>query len=137
MKIIDFEPEHVLQIKPQARQSYLNLSMEYGQYLATGTCFTGIQDGKVVAIGGILPIFEGRGFLHLIVAEGMPHQWVKLYRVAKRFLKAVEGDYVRLEALSTFEEADRWHELLGFEFEGVLRKVMPDGSDAKSYSIVR
>lgn len=137
MKIIDFEPEHVLHITPQQRQSYLNLTLEYGQYLATGACFTGVHEGRVVAIGGILPIFEGRGFLHLIVAEGMPHQWIKLYRAARRLLEAVEGDYVRLEALSTFKEADRWHELLGFEFEGVLRKVMPDGADARSYSIVR
>ena len=75
--------------------------------------------------------------MHLIVSEGIPHQWIKLFRAARRLIDAVQDDYIRLETLSGFEEADRWLELLGFEFEGVLRKVMPDGSDAKSYSIVR
>ncbi|HBM3275559.1 MULTISPECIES: hypothetical protein [Klebsiella] len=137
MKIIDFEPEHILQIKPQDRQSYIQLTIEYGQLLADGNCFTGVHEGKVVAIGGIIPVCPGRGFLHLIVSEGIPHQWIKLFRAARRLIDAVQDDYIRLETLSGFEEADRWLELLGFEFEGVLRKVMPDGSDAKSYSIVR
>ena len=137
MKIIEFEPEHILRIKPQKRQEYINLTMEYGNYLATGKCFTGVHEGNVVAIGGILDVFPGRGFLHLIVAEGMPGQWIKIYRAARRLIDAVQDEYFRLEALSTFEQADRWHEMLGFQFEGVLRKYMPDGSDAKSYSIVR
>lgn len=137
MKIIDFEPEHVLQIKPQQTQSYMNLTLEYGQYLATGNCFTGVQDGKVVAIGGIIPVYAGRGYMHLIVAEDMPHQWIKLYRAARRLIDAVADDYVRLETMSVFSDADRWLELLGFEYEGVLRRVMPGGQDAKSYSIVR
>ena len=137
MKIIDFEPEHVLQIKPQPHQAFMQLTLEYGQYLATGNCSTGIHDGKIVAIGGILTVYPGRGFLHMIVADGMPHQWIKLYRAAKRLINAVGDEYVRLETMSNFEEANRWLELLGFEFEGVLRRVMPDGTDARSYSIVR
>lgn len=137
MKIIDFEPEHVLCIKPQQRQSFMKLDLDYGKYLATGNCFTGIHDGKVVAIGGILTIYPGRGYLHMIVADGMPHQWIKLYRAARRLIDAVGDEFVRLEAMSNFDEASRWLELLGFEFEGVLRRVMPDGTDARSYSIVR
>ena len=137
MKIIDFEPEHILQITPQSHQAFMKLTLEYGKYLATGNCFTGIHDGKVVAIGGILTVYPGRGFLHMIVADGMPHQWIKLYRAARRLIDAVSEEYVRLETMSNFEEANRWLELLGFEFEGVLRRVMPDGTDARSYSIVR
>ncbi|PLR52421.1 hypothetical protein [Chimaeribacter arupi] len=137
MKIIDFEPEHILLIEPQQCQQYIIRTIEYGQQLAQGDCFTGVQDGRVVAIGGILPVCEGRGYLHMIVAENMPHQWIKLYRAARRLIDAVENDYIRLETLSAFGEADRWLEMLGFEFEGVLRCILPNGKDAKSYSIVR
>lgn len=137
MKIVDFEPGHLLQIKPQASQKYVSLTAEYAEYLATGNCFTGIQNGQVVAIGGIIPVCDGRAYLHLIVSENIPHQWIKLYRAARRLIEVVQDDYIRLETLSTFEEADRWLEMLGFEFEGVLRCIMPNGADAKSYSIVR
>lgn len=137
MKIIGFSPEHILQIEPQECQKYLRLTLQYGEYLATGDCFTGIQDGKVVAIGGIIPVSDTRAYLHMIVAEGFPHQWVKIFRATKRLIAAVEQDYIRLETLSTTAESDRWLEMVGFSFEGVLRRVMPDGTDAKSYSIVR
>ncbi|WP_312836632.1 hypothetical protein [Pantoea sp.] len=137
MKIIDFEPEHILLIEPQESQQYIRRSLEYGNYLATGNCFTGIQGGRVVAIGGVLPVTESRAYLHMIVSEGVPHQWVKIYRATKRLIVAVQDDYIRLETLSTTPEADRWLEMVGFQYEGVLRRVMPDGTDAKSYSIVR
>lgn len=137
MKIIDFEPEHILLIKPQPCQRYISRTLDYGRQLAIGNCFTGIQDGRVVAVGGILPVCEGRGYLHLIVSEGIPAQWIKLYRAARRLINAVQDDYVRLETLSTTPEADRWLEMIGFEYEGTLRRVMPGGEDAKSYSIVR
>jgi len=137
MKIIDFTPEHVLSIRPQACQQYLDLTIAYGEYLMTGNCFTGIHAGEVVAIGGLLPVSDGRAYLHMIVSEGMPHQWTKLYRAASRLIGAVRDDYDRIETLSTTPEADRWLEMLGFEYEGTLRRVMPGGTDAKSYSIVR
>lgn len=137
MKIIDFEPEHILQIEPQGCQQYIKRTIQYGNYLASGDCFTGMQDGQVVAIGGVIPVTETRAYLHMIVAEGFPHQWVKLYRATKRLIAAVEDDYIRMETLSTTPESDRWLEMVGFQCEGVLRRVMPDGTDAKSYSIVR
>lgn len=135
MNIIDFEPEHILHIKPQRAQVSAPLTLKYAEQIASGPCFTGIHNGEVVAIGGLIEVNQNRAFLHMIVAENMPHQWVKLYRAARRLIDVV--DYLRIEALSGFDEADRWLEMLGFEYEGTLRGIMPDGSDAKSYSIVR
>ena len=137
MKIIDFEPRHLFEIRPQRNQLSAPITEEYAQTIMAGSCFTGVQGGVVVAIGGIIPVCEGRAFMHLIVAEDMPHQWVKLYRAAMRLIDHVRGDYLRIEALSSFDEADRWLEMLGFQYEGTLRCIMPDGRDAKSYSIVR
>ncbi|KAA5932323.1 MULTISPECIES: hypothetical protein [unclassified Pantoea] len=137
MNIIDFEPAHILQIEPQASQRYIDRSIKYGEYLAAGDCFTGMQDGRVVAIGGVIPVSETRAYLHMIVAEGFAHQWIKIFRATRRLITAVQGDYLRLETLSTTPESDRWLEMVGFQYEGVLRRVMPDGTDAKSYSIVR
>lgn len=137
MNIIDFEPAHILQIEPQASQRYIDRSIKYGEYLSTGDCFTGVQDGCVVAIGGVIPVSETRAYLHMIVAEGYAHQWIKIFRATRRLIAAVQGGYLRLETLSTTPESDRWLEMVGFQYEGVLRRVMPDGTDAKSYSIVR
>lgn len=99
---------------------------------------TGISDdGEVIAIGGLLPVWNGRCLLHMIVSENIHHQWIVIYRIAKWLINKGLEDYHRVEALSTFEESDRWLAMLGFQYEGILHSVMPNGQDAKSYSITR
>lgn len=137
MKIIDFKPEHLALIAPQEKQQEVVLDDSYAQLISAGQCFTGISEGKVVVIGGMVPVTDNRIYLHMIVADGVPHQWLSIYRAARRLIDGLPETAWRIEALSTFPEADRWHEMLGFECEGILRRVMPDGRDAKSYSIVR
>lgn len=137
MNIIDFEPAHLALIRPQMNQSEVVLDDNYANVIASGRCFTGISNGQVVVIGGLVPVTENRVYLHMIVAEGIPHQWLSIYRAARRLIDGLPDTVWRIEALSTFPEADRWHEMLGFEYEGLLKRVMPDGRDAKSYSIVR
>ncbi|QHJ84203.1 hypothetical protein [Tatumella ptyseos] len=137
MKIIDFCPEHLAQITLQEKQREAVLDENYAAAISSGRCFTGLDNGKVVVIGGLVPVTENRVYLHMIVSDGIPHLWPSIYRAARKLIDELPETVWRIEALSTFPEADRWHEMLGFECEGLLRRVMPDGRDAKSYSIVR
>lgn len=137
MKIIDFKPEHLALIKPQEKQKEVVLDADYAQLISAGRCFTGVSHGEIIVVGGLVPVTQNRVYLHMIVADGVPHQWLSIYRAARRLIDGLPDTVWRIEALSTFPEADRWHEMLGFECEGILRRVMPDGRDAKSYSIVR
>lgn len=137
MKIIPYEPEHLQQIRPQKSQGSLDRSAERASQLAQYDSFTGVLDGRVIAIGGLVELTPLRAYLFLIVAEDIPHQWTQLYRVARRLISAAMKDFIRLETMSAFPEAERWLEMLGFEYEGTMRKAGPDGEDAKMYSIVR
>lgn len=137
MKIIPFEPQHLLDITPQKSQSSLERTPERANQLAGYHSFTGVIDDRVVAIGGLVELNPIRAYLYLIVAEDIPHQWTQLYRAARRLIAAGLDDYIRLETMSSFPEAERWLELIGFECEGTMRRAGPDGEDAKMYSIVR
>lgn len=137
MKIIPFEPQHLLDITPQKSQSSLERTPERAHQLANYHSFTGVIDDRVVAIGGLVELNPIRAYLYLIVTEDIPHQWTQLYRAARRLIAAGLNDYVRLETMSSFPEAERWLELIGFEYEGTMRRAGPDGEDAKMYSIVR
>ncbi|MCS3423443.1 hypothetical protein M2403_002044 [Rahnella sp. BIGb0603] len=137
MKIIPYEPRHLLEIEPQKSQESLERTQERAEQLATYQSFTGVIDGRVVAIGGLVELNPIRAYLYLIVTGDIPHQWTQLYRSARRLINAGLTDYIRLETLSAFPEADRWLELIGFKYEGTMRRAGPDGCDAKMYSIVR
>jgi hypothetical protein len=137
MKIIPYEPQHLLMIKPQPSQESLERTPERAAQLAQYESFTGVVGDRVVAIGGLVELNPIRAYLYLIVTDEIQHQWTQLYRVARRLIDLALNDYIRLETLSAFPEADRWLELIGFQFEGVMRRAGPDGCDAKMYSIVR
>lgn len=137
MKIIPYEPQHLLMIKPQRNQESLEMTIERAEQLAMFPCFTGILDGEVIAIGGLFELNPIRAYLYLIVTENIQHQWIHIYRAARKLINAALKDYVRLETLTAFPEAERWVEMIGFQFEGVMRRAGPDGCDAKMYSIVR
>lgn len=137
MKIIPFEPQHLMEITPQKSQSSLERTPERAQQLASYHSFTGMIDDRVVAIGGLVELNPIRAYLYLIVSEDIPHQWTQLYRAARRLIAAGLNDYIRLETMSSFPEAERWLDLIGFEYEGTMRRAGPDGEDAKMYSIVR
>jgi len=137
MKIIPYKPEHLLQIRPQPNQESLERTPERAAQLSCYDSFTGIIGDRVVAIGGLVELNPIRAYLYLIVTDDIQHQWTQLYRVARKLIAAALDKYVRLETMSSFPEADRWLHLIGFEFEGVMRRAGPDGEDAKMFSIVR
>lgn len=137
MRIIPYEPQHLMMIRPQKSQESLERNSERAEQFAQYHSFTGVLGDRVIAIGGLVELNPIRAYLYLIVTDNIPHQWTQLYRAARKLIACGLNDYLRLETMSAFPEADRWLELLGFEFEGVMRCAGPDGEDAKMYSIVR
>lgn len=137
MKIIEYKPEHLAMITPQKSQAGIDRSPECAGQLSQYDSFTGMVDGNVVAIGGLIRLSSTRAYLYLIVSDGIPYQWTSLYRAARRLIGVALNDFVRLESMCDFGEAERWLKMLGFQCEGTMRRAGPDGEDAKMYSIVR
>ncbi len=137
MKIIPYEPRHLFELKAQPYQINDEITPEYAEWIGGFPCYTAVHDGQVAAIGGLVPIWPGRAVMYLRVADGITHQWICLFREAKKLIRQGLKDYHRLEAQSEFPESERWLQMLGFEFEGVMRKYRVDGQDVKMWSIVR
>lgn len=121
----------------QGAQAY-TLSYMTGAYLAAlkglGPSVTAMTD-RVIACAGIA--VEGFGSATLwafISAEAGPHM-VRLDRCARRLLGMV--NLRRVQATTTFVQGQRWLELLGFEYEGTMRKYGPAGEDHLLYARTR
>lgn len=131
MQVIDFDPIHLRGFIPHARQANADLS---------GAWFHGVgvtlMDGdKVVAAGGLIPIWSGRVLAWALIGAGANMHAVT--RAAVDFLRRFR-ELTRIEATIdlTFPEAIRWIELLGFQREGIMRKCGPNGEDFAMYSRV-
>lgn len=137
MKIIDYKTEHLFELNVQPYQLSDEVTPEYAEWIGQYPCYTAIHDGKVVAVGGLVPMWPGRAVMYLRVSDGISYQWISLFRAAKKVIYQGLKEYHRLEAQSEFPESERWLQMLGFKYEGVMRKYRPDGQDVKMWSIVR
>lgn len=92
-------------------------------------------DGKLVALGGHTPLWEGRtvlwGYLGADCGRALP-------AMTRRVLAEVESlavEFPRIEAYAErhHEQGNRWLRLLGFRKEGVMRKFA-NGRDYVLYA---
>lgn len=82
------------------------------------------RDGKLVALGGYTPVWEGRavvwGYLGVDCGPSMP----AMTRKVKAEIAALALEFPRIEAYASrnYGAASRWLVLLGFRREGLMRK---------------
>lgn len=141
MDIVEFKAEHLSQMDLQDGQSYLSDLLSHEQAKAiehTEWAFTGVCNGRVMACGGILPVWPGRGMTWAYLSDkAKASAFVQVHRAAKAI---VDNCFLhRLEATVDvdFEPGHRWVKLLGFDLEApVLKNYRPDGGDCSLYARV-
>jgi len=99
---------------------------------------TGIIDGKIVACGGLRILWDGVGEVWLMVSRDYPiHAVVLLKRQMYEWMR----DYGlrRVQSIVRFDwkEGNRFAQWSGMKFEGVMRKMYCDGSDANLWAVTR
>jgi hypothetical protein len=91
-----------------------------------------LEEGKPVAVGGTIPIWEGHSIALGLVSRAARSP-LALYRFALSIVEKPKGRvwaFVR----SDFKEGVRFIERLGFVREGLLERFGPDGADYFSYA---
>ena len=84
----------------------------------------GLIDDRVVVIGGIIPVWPGRGQVWMIADDVPLRAWPALARHCKtRLDHALQNDFKRIEAQVRvdFRAGQTWVKRLGFEPESVMR----------------
>lgn len=130
MILVPFDLDHIRKITPQDAQKSADLSGEW----ISGPAWTAMDGDRIAAVGGFLMQWDGRFLAWAIIAKGANMR--KLTRIAKTKIDAF--DVRRIEATIDvgFRQAIKWAEMLGFEFEGVLRCAGLNGEDFAMYSKV-
>jgi len=140
MKIIPFEPGHIWQVRLQSVQVVAlgEVTPQYAQLLAaSGPAVSAIEDGILLGCCGVAATPYTGGILWGFVGTDCGPRMLKVHRGVSRFIDSVRHRRIEATVLAGFEPGCRWMKLLGFEFEGVMRKYGSDGSDYLRYAKVR
>lgn len=137
--MVPFEPEHVLTLRLQQQQAWIadQLTIEYGNGLAkAGPAFTALHEGRSLCCGGVMHIWPHRGLAWSLIDEDAGRHFVAIVRTMKRFLESIATRRVEAAAVMGFDQGHRLMQLLGFEYEGLMRAYLPNGADCNLFARV-
>lgn len=140
MNLREIRPTDIDEITLQTQQAYMRKLIN-DQYKETVTRsavgFTLEDDGLVIGCGGIIPFWQGRGEAWTLLSNAAGPRMLTVTRIVRRVLNGVDFDRVQMTTDVGFPEAERWAQMLGFEYEGTMRSYFPDGRSAKLWARVR
>lgn len=137
MDVVPFEPEHLdeIMLQPSQADVFSYFDATYGRALkATGPCFTGVKDGRILGCAGVVKQWENRAVAWSLLAGDIGNDFISIHKAVSRFLDMCEFNRVEAYVDADFEQGHRWIRMLGFTPEGRMRQFNPNGSDAVMYA---
>ena len=125
-EIVPFKPEHLKNLKTREfEEQVLGELKESLLKKISEPAFTGLIDGKVIAIAGVAIFWDGVGEGWVFGTDEIENHKVFFMRNVLKKLKEIEKKYnlhrVQATVVSGMKGLIRFVEFLGFKFEGRLR----------------
>jgi len=145
-EIIPFESHHVdLMDLRKIDAASIGCVSEYEEILrnfqTSRYSFTGVKDGEIVAVGGMMPMWEGVGEGWAITSTLIHKEIFWFHRFVVRDIvgKMKERKIHRLQATVHQDNtiSMKWLKRMNFIEEGCLHKYSPDGADYYMYARIR
>ena len=148
-KLVKLEPWHLASIEVQDHQKYFEVKCKDPAYrvaLAKEGGITGLLDNgpdvppTIVGIAGIMTYEEGVGMGWSVLSKHFPKYARRITRLVKEHCKEqLQTTYHRIEIQTQddFAPANRWAEMLGFEFEAIRKQASPHRKDMRVYTMLR
>jgi len=141
MKIVRMTAAHVQAVQLQSAQAFAipMISSEHAQQLAgaDGIAWAALEGDDVIACAGIVQAHEQRGMAWAMFSERALRQFKLIHRVVRMVLNGAKWRRVEMTVDINHAAAIAWAERLGFEREGLMRAVTPDGRDCFLYAKVK
>jgi hypothetical protein len=138
----DFVPEDLLEINPVDEVKALwngHSVLQAGEkYKKLGPCFTGTIDGKPIASGGLIKMWKGTAEMWFAIDRNSPPGVVIGVKLQLgNIIEENELDRVQAITPESWQTGKRFLEWLGFQQEGILRKMGPHGITQILYARVK
>jgi hypothetical protein len=139
MYIRTYRPEDLLQIELQQAQwgEAAAITEELANGLSQiGPAYTGRDDGdRILGCFGLWMRHHGVSEAWGFLAQGCSGaELLAITRAIGSFLDRRTDHRISTFTVSNWRPGQRWLRMLGFEFEGVMRRYTPNGCDCDLYS---
>ena len=119
---LEFRPDHLRALTLQHAQAHHIGALddpEFADHIAASCAqsVTVLADGRIIACGGIVELWDNRGMIWSLIAKGRPSEFIAVHRAARRMLDACRFRRVEAYVDEGFEQGCRWMEMLGFDLE--------------------
>lgn len=140
MNVLEFHPDHLKRIEAAGGRKIFGdgpFTVEHAELCAEHPAWSLFADGRIIGCGGIFREHEtcGTAWTMLLPDTGKHMRWVT--RETRRVLDDSFLTRIQAHASPKFRPAARWLALLGFKYEGLLRKYTPTGADMWLFARVR
>lgn len=99
--------------------------------------FTVMHKNRVLACGGVVKYTNARGEAWAKIDQTAREHFLKIHNAARRIIATSGFNRVEATTGANFANGCRWLKLLGFEFEGVMKKYNLDGSDMALFARIK
>jgi hypothetical protein len=140
MKLIPYEAAHLLGMQLQPGQTYSTpfVTADYAKALEDQHAFTAVEDNRVVAVGGVIKLWDNRGLAWTFIDCRAGDCFWKLHKIVKKALDAAPYRRIEAETPCEFGPGHRWLKMLGFKLEAErMRAFRVDGGDSSLYARVK
>lgn len=137
MNVRPFRIEDLSRIRLQRGQlSMVSIvTPDYARALiAAGPSISVERRGEILGCAGIGIHNGGSGILWSVISEVAGPHFIRLDRIARRFISSIHLRRLEATVEKGFEPGCRWLDLMGFHFEGVMRCYGPGGEDHLRYA---
>lgn len=104
--------------------------------IAGGLSLAAVSGSRVLAIGGISEVWDGRGVIWGLLGEDIDRDMIPIHRAVTRTLALSTLPRIEAHVACSHETGHRWMKLLGFQREGTMRAFW-QGHDYDLYARVR
>jgi hypothetical protein len=141
IRIRPMKAEHVAGFRLQAKQAALAGNLSDPAYVASlvasGNAYAALVDGRAVAFGGCLELWQDRAYAWMLIGEDAGPHFFTIVRAVAGYLQAAPWRRIEAAVASDFRQGHRLIKMLGFEFEGRMRAFSPDGLDHDLYARIK
>ena len=140
MIVVPYKAEHLLALQMQPGQGYCLrfVTPEYANALESQWAFTALDGEQVVAVGGVMEMWENRALAWAFIDRRAGGYFPSLHKAVKRVLDLLPYRRIEAETPCSFEQGHRWLKMLGFELEAErMRAFRVDGGDSALYARVK
>lgn len=138
MVIVPFIPKHLEGFEVQKDQMLINKYLADPDYVSVisgyGESYTGLVSGKPVIIAGMIQPYQHIGMLWAVLEKECKEHMFSATRHIKFQLSKWNVPRMETSVRTGFKAGARWAEMLGFSYEGTMKKYDIDGGSCDLYA---